>query len=793
MSPTDVLSNIEKSPVFTPDRRSQSFWTQHEDAVLQASFLVASQQIQEYERRRLVQAIMPSGFLQVGDRTIKTRAGADIRVGDLVVGATGSDINTFYIYAPDEQYTAFVNGWTITLYNMLGNGATSPPSADYLAIDLGTAPATGSRFDFAFLEVWKEELGSSDGLSPWGNVDAAETDFPNDAADSRVSGGAVNAIVELRSRLRVDQGVDYADHPFGLDDTANVFARGGASAPVSSHTFAYQGKGLWRAGSGNATSRSALSSTDGYSYAIPIAVVFRRNRDNWSSTNRNGAEAIGMTATRPDGLSYDQVAAADVDDLRPHIGTFVDLSSLVRDTRHRMAANELGLGLRQDATTTALWGTEIQRSEGLTTVSGITPNSARRRFSDEEATQECADVMTTGSNDTALSDVFVYTHSSRLITIDASDVAASATVSASAPKVVWVSTGSTGVITDAGWSGLGTGTATATLATGDSGYQSSGNFMVSADITVPAAAALTKVPSQVHSAIFGSSTSMYVAATRSDLNLTKLTSTGAYGVLIDGRTRGITEIARRESLTASGTTVTASGPVLDTSAGTANGSLVTGLSNNQTINVVYGRALSSSEDITVHYSYRPPLTPPLPTTLDLEMLYMEPVIVTSNLGTGGGHRGQPYLNAVLHIPESTTAHSSEPGRPDASLNNHVDLSVVGFGGDWGVIDLPVMFQTPWKSITELNNADTDNESRPYYGRADQPYIARGATLIEGQWHRTAQYGLARATSTSGAFLQDEMVLVCFSETTDGTDNKVGALAGADSAFAVGVYPLRTIL
>ena len=798
---TDVLSNIDKSPVFTPDRRSQPFWTQHEDSVLQASFLVAAQQIQEFERRRLVQAVMPSGFLQVGDRTIKTRGGDDIRVGDLVVGATGSDTNTFYIYAPDEQYTAFVNGWTITLYNMLGNGAasTSPPSADYLAIDVGTAPATGSRFDFAFLEVWKEELGSGDDLSPWGNVDTDQAAFTNDTPDSRVSGGAVNAIVELRSRLRVVEGVGYADHPLGLDDTANVFARGGASADTS-HTFTYQGRGLWRAGSGNGSSRSALSSTDGYAYAIPIAVVFRRNRDNWSSTNLNGAEVIGTTATRPDGLSSNEVAAADVDDLRPHIGTFVDLGSLVRDTRHRMAANTLRLGLRQDDVSNTLWGTEIQRVEDMETVSGITSNSVRRRFSDEVAAQECSAFMTTGSSTTGLSDVFTYTQSSKEIEVVASEVAASATVADTTPTVVWTSTGNDAVLTDAGWSGLGTATATATLDNSASTWQSSGEFMISADVTVPAAAALTRVPSEVHSAVFGTGTSpnMYVASTLADLNLTNLSSNNANGVLVDGRTRGITEIARRQNgITASAAGVAqADGPILDASgSGTINGRIVTGLSNGQTINVVYGYAPSSnsSNNITVRYSYRPPLTPPLPTTLDLEMLYMEPVLVTSNLGTGGGHRGQPYLSPLLHVPESTTAHTTEPDHPDASLDNHNDLTISDFGGNWGVINLPALFETPWQLISELSDGATDNEGRTYYGQADQPYVARAQTLSSGQWHRTAQYGLGRVRTTDGVFLQDELVLVCFSETTDEVDNKVGVRSDADSSFAVGVYPLRTIL
>ena len=643
---TDVLTNVSKSPTFTPEQRSQAFWTQHENRPLLGNTLSANQQIQEYERRRLVQTIMPSGFMAVGDRTIKTRGGSDIRVGDLVVGATSSDSNVFYIYAPDEEYVAFVNGWTITLYNIRGNGASSSINDDYLAIDMGTAPATGHRFDFAFLEVWKEELSSSDDLARWGNVDSDESDFANDASDSRQS-GTYNAIVVINSRIRVVQDIDYAAHPFGLNDTANVYARGGAGS-VSTQAFSYQGRGLWRAGSGNDTSRTALGSIDGYSYAIPIAVVSRRNRANYNaSSNPNGAEAIGTTATRPDGLSYDEIAAADVDDLRPQIGTFLDKESLIRDTRDRIAANALRLGLRQEGAT-GVWGNEILKSQTFT------GNGSRRSWSDVEG--------------------------------------------------------------------------------------------------------LDKVPSAVHGAVLTDSgtnqdTTVIIDEDASTSNL----DDGYYGILLEGRSRSITNVVVR-----SGSSITNHTP-------------------------------SSGDTITLNYSYRPSLTPPLPSSLSVEMVCVEPVIVTSNLGTGGGNKGQPYLNPMLHTPESTQAHSSEPSRPDDEINNDEDLVVVGFGGNWGVIDLPAMWQAPWRGITSFTNREEDNEDRPYYGRADQTYLARGATLIEGQWHRTAQYGLARVTTTNDAFLQDELVLVCFSETTDSTDNKVGVLSGEDSAFAVGVYPLRVMV
>ena len=661
----DQLRNINRGPAFDPERRSQAFWTHYEDQNLRAGDLVANQQINEYERRLLAQTLMSSGFLHVGDRQIKDSDDDGIRPGDMVVGDTGSDTNQFYIYAPDEQYRAFVNGWTITLYNVRGNSAAAGPSDDYLSIELNEAPATGSRFDMVWLEVYKKELSSSEDIYPWGNVDTDETAISNDTADSNSSLGVLNAIVEVRSVIRVADGVDYANHPLGMDDTDNVLARGSKSADTI-YTFSYQGQGLWRAGNGSSGAKTALGTIDGYSYALPIAVIARRNRANWSSSNLNGAEAIGTTATRPDGLSYNEVVAGDLDDLRPHVSPQHDLSEITRRSRDLIARNTLRLGLRQDDVSAALQGNELLRGESLPSTSR---NSVRRRWSDEEAAQTYSAFLTTGSDDSGLSDVFDYDHSDREITIDATDVATGAVVDEDTPEIRWVSTGDAVVLTSAGWSGLGTASATVVLDTSGSGYQASGEFMIAADIVVPAGGVLTKVPTEVHSATRGS-TDMTVVSQASDLNFSNVTGTG-WGLVVDGRTRGIVDVVRRQQVTASGTTAKASGPIVLVSAGTARGRLITGLSNGDTVDVLYGRNLGTgaADDIEVFYSYRTPMTPALPTTLAIEMLYMEPSIVSSNLGTGGGHRGQPYLNPLLHVPESDDAHTTEPSRPDAEINN----------------------------------------------------------------------------------------------------------------------------
>ena len=309
----DKISEVGRSPLFDPRERSQSFWAQKEDHHLHAGFLNISQQIQEYNRSEFIRSISHSGIMTVGDREIKDRSDSLFLPGDTVTGNSLNDRNTFYIYAPGKQYKAIVNGWVITLYNILGNGAldTSRPNPDHIAIRLPDPPSSGNRFDFIFLEVWREEIDSEDTIHPIGNVDTASGDITNDISESREPEGEVNAIVEIRSKIRVISGIDYETHPLGFSDTSSVFARGPKSSDTTrtfSHRADFGDSGLWIAGNDTDPSRDDLGTTDGYSYAIPIAVVFRRNTATWndaSNPNGNASAITDSTSDRPDGLRND--------------------------------------------------------------------------------------------------------------------------------------------------------------------------------------------------------------------------------------------------------------------------------------------------------------------------------------------------------------------------------------------------------------------------------------------------------------------------------------------------------
>ncbi len=283
-------------------------------------------------------------------------------------------------------------------------------------------------------------------LYRWGNTQApGAVNFTDDIADP-VVGTETSKRVQVQYRIRVTgqtEAVNFKQQN-GFDNV-NVLARGTQGAPVAGYPFVPANgttvsgnssavnygtvdAGLWVAGDGTLASANALGTVDGYVYAIPIAMVFRRN-DAYNGgagggfdplNNANGAlpsthagfmnPIIGVipagTSDRPDGKFYDILLREDVMDLRKQITPGgLDLKA---ELEFQMSAlldgnfatwaidaadkNELGGG-SGDVSTRYLVCNEIGRSSakgGVTPSSGDTPRGdsiadfdhVRRRFGD---------------------------------------------------------------------------------------------------------------------------------------------------------------------------------------------------------------------------------------------------------------------------------------------------------------------------------------------------------------------------------------------------------------------------
>jgi hypothetical protein len=230
---------------------------------------------------------------------------------DFVTNAAWS--NWFVLGRDDGSETApiiwaNVNGWVVPV---CGSAQASSPSN---RIDLFGPPATDSRIDLVFLEVWQAQLApnpstlhkpSASTIYKYGNTQYGGSNLADDMEDPTI-GFETTERLQIQYRIRImGQGtglgdsVDLAQYPDGLNDP-NVVGQGAATTPVAGYPWSNMGdalgdRGLWRCGDGQTASRTALGTVDGYSYAIPICAVFRRNsnpfvaRTTSGNANQNGS------------------------------------------------------------------------------------------------------------------------------------------------------------------------------------------------------------------------------------------------------------------------------------------------------------------------------------------------------------------------------------------------------------------------------------------------------------------------------------------------------------------------
>ncbi len=220
--------------------------------------------------------------------------------------------SNWFMFGNSVQW-AKVNGWLVPVRSTRTGSPPGSPNntsaANHIWLEPPPPNSGDHRADFVFLEVWLARIPcspsslnkpTSSSLYPWGNVEGGESYLADEILDPAI-GSETTQRVQLQYRIRTVKGIlGLSLYPDGFDP-AVVFAQGAlTSAPSSGFTFENQGAngdpGLWRAGDGTPNS---LGTVDGYSYAIPIACVFRRNTAAWSSDpapNLNGGFSRNPTA-----------------------------------------------------------------------------------------------------------------------------------------------------------------------------------------------------------------------------------------------------------------------------------------------------------------------------------------------------------------------------------------------------------------------------------------------------------------------------------------------------------------
>lgn len=251
-------------------------------------------QIHEGHIRDALQAAMPSGFLIDPTHALEDYQTASNWSNLFKLGRQKSGEKNPVLWVN-------VNGWLLPI----AGTATAIADDTTNTIKLYPPPSSDLRVDFVFLEVWQTLVSpnpstankpAADQIWRYGNVEFGGTNIPDDLQDTQM-GFETTKRVQVQSRLRVfgqgvglGAGVALDIYPDGLGDP-NVLGRGAATTPISGFTFLNMREelgdpSLWRAGDGNPNNN--LGTVDGYTYAIPVCAIFRRNASTFVAVNTAG-------------------------------------------------------------------------------------------------------------------------------------------------------------------------------------------------------------------------------------------------------------------------------------------------------------------------------------------------------------------------------------------------------------------------------------------------------------------------------------------------------------------------
>jgi hypothetical protein len=343
----------------------------------------------------------PSGWDVVGSIRENTAINS-CSCGDVFTSSTLS-ANSFKLVATEQGaltrgLVALVNGWELHV-----QGTNSGDENNL--ITLPVPPSITYRVDFVFLEVWRKLVSPTDTVYAYGNVLYGGTNPSNDLIDPAINIETTKRI-QTQYRIRVVAGVDIINNPEGFDPN-QVFVQGPLAAPITYCNQAYfvpvsGDMGLWRAGDGSSATQETLGTVDGYTYAIPMFAIGRRNTSSYSpSTFSNGAGRTladylaGLSSDRPDGKYSDWIVPEDILDLRHLIATSMDTKKLATSAFQRLIKGQYRSKMEASFKGEDYVNSVLVQADSIGSVSwadqiggtGTTPDGIRRIFSNAGTTQ----------------------------------------------------------------------------------------------------------------------------------------------------------------------------------------------------------------------------------------------------------------------------------------------------------------------------------------------------------------------------------------------------------------------
>ena len=268
------------------------------------------------DKRAISSNLGASGFFSVGDILQKDGSWSELsggaRSGEVVTSEDFSN-NTFYLASGPQGYWVNVAG---NLLNLSGTGTLDVHNK----IDLNEVMYLGTNL--VFLEVWRKAIDHEDTVKKYGNQDTL-LNITNDLLGSL--GVETARRVQVQYHIRVAPvTTSVHDH---LDAFANsVKARAASSNETEKSFTPVEGEpGLFRAGNGGSDA-SLLGTVDGYCYAVPLLLVYKREEGDFvpndpNTWNSAPGKEEGKVSTHPSRKFANKIYATDIVDLRHQVLT----------------------------------------------------------------------------------------------------------------------------------------------------------------------------------------------------------------------------------------------------------------------------------------------------------------------------------------------------------------------------------------------------------------------------------------------------------------------------------------
>jgi hypothetical protein len=290
-------------------------------------------QIGNEKIQNITKVMLPSGWLSVED--IKQDVSEnDIQTGEVLCSNNFTIDSSFKLFTRGNNI-AIVNGWPILI-----QGSTS---FNNISISIGDYSST--KFNFVFLEVWRKLVGSEDNIYKYGNTDAGA--YSDNEIEWDAIGLETTKRVQLQYKIRVVDPVDEMNPFDGIHPTI-----GDTSSEATLLNYSVYGMhdgGLYIAGTGSSSDQTYLDTVDGYKYAIPMFIVYRRIPDSdFGATGIHNSKVSknmstqGYRSDRPDDKLSNIVYAEDIIDLRNRvIASQSDLEDIFNKSVDKLISGDL--------------------------------------------------------------------------------------------------------------------------------------------------------------------------------------------------------------------------------------------------------------------------------------------------------------------------------------------------------------------------------------------------------------------------------------------------------------------